>query len=142
MVIRLHVEHRLAAAPASCRLPLHAAGPQGWHIHCRLNKQMSFTCWLQERELVYDYSWYSCMAAADPASCCFATTCRVGTSAVPPGHTCTAAQILAHAVHTSATHSAVLHLHFLAAASFSKLVLELAGVAGGLAGHQTVSQQL
>lgn len=25
---------------------------------------------------MYDYAWYSGMSAADPASCCFATTCR------------------------------------------------------------------
>lgn len=93
---------------------------------------------------MYDYSWYSCMAAADPASCCFATTCRVGTSAVPPVHMRTAAQTAAHAVHTSETHFAVLHLHCvlrrsLAAACLSMLVLGLAGVAEGLAGRQTVS---
>lgn len=31
---------------------------------------------VQEGELVYDYAWYSCMHTTDPASCCFATTCR------------------------------------------------------------------
>ena len=62
-------------------------------------------------------------------------------SAVPPVHTCTAAQTPAHAVHTSATRLAVLHLYCLVAASVCKLVLELAGVVEGLAGHQAVSQQ-
>ena len=32
---------------------------------------------VQEGELVYDYAWYSCMHTSDPASCCFAATCRV-----------------------------------------------------------------
>lgn len=32
---------------------------------------------LQEGETVYDYAWYPGMSAADPASCCFATTSRV-----------------------------------------------------------------
>ncbi|KAF8062083.1 APY2 [Scenedesmus sp. PABB004] len=27
-------------------------------------------------ETVYDYAWFSCMSAADPASCCFASTAR------------------------------------------------------------------
>ena len=26
---------------------------------------------------MYDYAWYSRMVASDPASCCFATSCRV-----------------------------------------------------------------
>ena len=31
----------------------------------------------QESELIYDYAWYAGMLASDPASCCFAATCRV-----------------------------------------------------------------
>lgn len=31
---------------------------------------------IQEGELVYDYAWYKGMTAADPSTCCFATTCR------------------------------------------------------------------
>ncbi len=28
-------------------------------------------------DLTYDYAWYPAMSAADPASCCFASTSRV-----------------------------------------------------------------
>jgi hypothetical protein len=38
---------------------------------------------LQEGELVYDFAWYSQMLASDPASCCFATTCRVRLRSYP-----------------------------------------------------------
>ena len=31
----------------------------------------------QEGELVYDFAWFSRMAASDPATCCFVTTSRV-----------------------------------------------------------------
>jgi hypothetical protein len=31
---------------------------------------------IQEGELLYDFCWYSQMSAADPASCCLATTGR------------------------------------------------------------------
>jgi hypothetical protein len=33
---------------------------------------------VHEGELVYDYCWYPQMLASDQASCCFASSCRVG----------------------------------------------------------------
>lgn len=32
---------------------------------------------VQAGEMVYDYTWFVGMSANDPASCCFASTCRV-----------------------------------------------------------------
>lgn len=33
---------------------------------------------ITEGELVYDYCWYPQMLASDAASCCLASSCRVG----------------------------------------------------------------
>ena len=98
---RLHVKHQHdLPAGCLCMLLLLKAGTS----NAKLNKQMSITRCLQERELVYDYSWYSCMAAADPASCCFATTCRVGffsTASSARVHCCpNSSPCSAHASHT------------------------------------------
>lgn len=62
---------------------------------------------VQEGELVYDYAWYSGMSAADPASCCFATTCRVRQSGAI---CCTVQTIHAGSLCTSGEKLYLLHV--------------------------------
>jgi hypothetical protein len=88
----------LAALPPSCHRSLRVFDlPQGWvvpELEQRHDSEVvqqqqgghrcgdgagTWPCGLlvQAGEMVYDYTWFVGMSANDPASCCFASTCRV-----------------------------------------------------------------
>ncbi len=58
-----------------------AAGPVSRELDAQLASgpdSLQVALQISEGELVYDYCWYPQMLASDPASCCLASSCRVG----------------------------------------------------------------
>ena len=63
-------------------LPGHGAVVSGSNLSVKVRSRSSHgdsfgpALRIEEGELIYDYAWFPCMSAADPASCCFASTSR------------------------------------------------------------------